>query len=202
MKNLSLPPAQEAVYSHLFSENPMRKILFDQAKEAMENHVILKERGELEHDQIMDILRKIEILLATTPYSKKTKKRVFMVACELMLSRDMGLYDPIAFTLGESEDAFSLYTKIPIDVGDSQYQWLAKLEELDELFNSFNTMTKKELKKFRVALFTKPYDEWPQQKNFNWVDVARKCKRPLFYDFHMKSPAECYIAIIAQVKKK
>lgn len=202
MKSITLPPAQEAIYSQLFSDNPIRKIYFDQARELLEAQLLIEVKGDLEHEQSLIILQNIEKIMATKDFKKKTKKRVFMVACELMLSRDMGLYDPIAFSLGESEQYFLIYTKIPIEVGDGQFQWLSKLEEFDELFNSFNTMSNKELQKFRLALFMKPYEDVSAQKVFNWIDVVRKCKRPLFYDFQMDSPSECYISIIARVKKK
>lgn len=200
MKNVTLPPAQEAVYSQLFIDNPIRKISFDRAYAVMQESRALQLSGEMNHEDMMGALNEVEALVNEQGYTKKVRKRIFMVACELMLSREMDLLDPIAFAMSFTDKTAYIFVQIPVDPGEKQFEWLSNLQQLDDLIGGLNSMTVKELKQLRLRLLKNPYDEGTyNQKIFNWLDVARKCDLPLLYDFQMESPAACYVCVIAKV---
>ena len=200
MKNVTLPPAQEAVYSQLFTENPLRKIQFDQAYSLVQQHRVLQMNGGMEHEDILEALSQVEAEVGRQGYSKKVRKRIFMAACELMLSREMGLFDPIAFALAFTADAAYIFVQMPVETGEKQFEWLSNLQQLDDLLGGLNSMSDKELKHLKLRLLNNPYDEGTYHQNiFNWLDVARRCEVPLLYDFQLETPAACYASIIARV---
>ena len=196
------------MYKKVFVEN-FAKVSTDMSfdfktwySEAKEGTLLVKYKGAISGDLIMDILNIIEKKLNSMNEKARTKKKIYNVLVETL----QNLYHHIdklpeqkeeantgiaAFTLCKTDENYKIYT--------GNFVHNSKIQLLKDRIDQINYLTKDELKSlYKLILSNQEFSE-KGGGGLGMIDIARKTGNKLEYHFYSYDKEYNFFSLVVKI---